>query len=711
MALTKNKTVRNAALFVVVVLAFWLPRGLKLDQFVTVDESKWLVRSANFYEALANDHYQHTFQHGHPGVTIMWAGTLSYLTKFANYPQMTPGQFNWTDDTFDTFLAQQGYAPLDMLATGRQFVVLAAALAIGVAFLFALRLLGWMPALVGFLLIALDPYQAGLTRVLHPDSLLSVFLLLTSLAYLSFLFTGRRWLDLTIAGVAAALTVLTKTPGVFLLPLAGLFSMIEWAAYTPGLPGWRWLDFIRPKTLWRSLWPFLAWLAIAIAVYFVLWPALWVAPRDTLLQVLDISADYAEQGHSSPVFFAGRIINGDPGALFYLVTYLWRTTPVVLLGLALAVLAFVLHNPVTAPRAVKFTALGLALQVFFFYIFMNLGAKKFDRYLLPVYMPLDVLAGLGWAAAAVWLGQARWPSVARYAPAGLLALVLIAQAAVGLPTFPYYLSYYNPLMGGSKRAPEAMLIGWGEGLDQAARYLNETVDTTTARVSSWYPRGPFSYFYNGVTDSNRGEWSADYAVIYDHQFQRELPSRRMMAYFNGLTPVKSFTINDIEYARIYDMRQAPPSDYTVDFGNAIRLVYYDTFSGAMYPGEKFDMTIYFVKTAPIDKNLNLLYRLVNADGHELLRVEGWPEGMLTSQWQIGEILRDNSFEVEIPEGTPPGLYRMEVSFYDPATLDHLPVTSAATGEALPGSLCPGLSDRRRSARKDAQPAGAAGEFR
>ena len=60
-----------------------------------------------------------------------------------------------------------------------------------------------------------------------------------------------------------------------------------------------------------------------------------------------------------------------------------------------------------------------------------------------------------------------------------------------------------------------MFIGWGEGLDEAARYLNETVDTDTAKVSSWYPHGPFSYFYNGVTDSNRGTWNADYSVIYD----------------------------------------------------------------------------------------------------------------------------------------------------------------------------------------------------
>jgi hypothetical protein len=39
-------------------------------------------------------------------------------------------------------------------------------------------------------------------------------------------------------------------------------------------------------------------------------------------------------------------------------------------------------------------------------------------------------------------------------------------------TFPYYLSYYNPLMGGPRKAPQVMQIGWGEGLDQAGRYLD-----------------------------------------------------------------------------------------------------------------------------------------------------------------------------------------------------------------------------------------------
>ncbi|MCC9074532.1 glycosyltransferase family 39 protein [Litorilinea aerophila] len=674
---------RQLLAVLLVALAIWLPRGFQLDQYVTVDESKWLVRSANFYEALVNGHYQHTFQHGHPGVTIMWAGTAGFLWKFPAYARLAPGQFAWTDDAFTDFLNQHGLTALEMLAAGRTFIVLANALVLALAFWYAWRLLGLLPATLGFALIAFSPFHSALSRLMHPDSLLSTFLLFTALAYLHYLHRGRRPLDLLIAGLGAALTILTKTPGIFLFPLLGLYGLVDHVVQVVGTPGWRWRDLVWGRTLVRFVAPLAVWVLIFALFYFLMWPALWVAPVDTLREVLDISGDYALQGHSSPIFFDGRIINGDPGSLFYPVTYLWRSTPPVLLGLLLGLVVLAAGWGPGRERGARQTGWGMLAIALFFTIFMDLGAKKFDRYLLPVYMPLDIVAGLGWGAATLWLARLPRPNLARWAPALLAGGVVLGQAGLSLPTYPYYITYYNPLMGGPAKAPEVMLIGWGEGLDEAARYLNETVDPNTTTVSSWYPRGPFSYFYKGVTDSNRAFWEADYDVIYHHQWQRELPSRRMMAYFNTLTPVKTISLNGIEYVRIYDMRQAPAADYTVEWGNAIRLVYYDTFSGAMYPGMRFDMTMYLVKVAPLDKNLNILVRLVNADGHELMRVDGWPEGMATAKWPIGEVLRSNDYKVDIPPDTPPGLYRIEVSFYDPATLEHLPVTSVNTGELLP----------------------------
>ncbi len=149
--------------FLLVVIAVWLPRGLKLDQFVTVDEPKWLVRSANFLQAMDSGELQHTFQHGHPGVTIMWAGTAAFMMRFPEYTTVTPGQFNWTDYQFDDFMKEHGHTSLQMLATGRAIVVLIIALALGLAFLYAQRLLGWWPSIMGFGLIILDPFQVGLS--------------------------------------------------------------------------------------------------------------------------------------------------------------------------------------------------------------------------------------------------------------------------------------------------------------------------------------------------------------------------------------------------------------------------------------------------------------------------------------------------------------------------------------------------------------------
>lgn len=666
---------------VAIALAVWLPRAFQLDHFVTIDESKWLVRSANFYQAVSHGNLIDTFQHGHPGVMIMYAGTAGYLWQFPDYVAHEHVQHRWGDEFMD-LLQSYGYAPIDMLAAGRTFVVIFNVIALTLAFLYAVRLIGLWPAFAGFILIAFDPFHAALSRFLHPDSLLSTFMLLATLAFLAYHFAGRRLADLIAAGAFTALAWLTKTPSIFLIPLFGLITLIELAAHVTARPGWRWQELVNLAALWRVVRALAIWAVAAVAVYFALWPALWVNPEWTLAQVFDISSDYATQGHSSPVFFNGAIYNGDPGFWFYPINYLWRTTPIVMVGVMLLGIGFFLRDSLVRRRAVMLTVISLAASILFFDIFMSLAAKKFDRYLLPVFMPFDLLAAIGWVAMLAWLAgrvRARWSQVA--AP-GLLGVALLVQAGLAINTYPYYMSYYNPTMGGADKAEEVMFIGWGEGLDEAARYLNQTVDTAQATVASWYERGPFSFFYDGPTSSNRYVWEADYAVIYNHQWQRELPSRRMIAYFDTLTPIHSVWLDGINYAGVYDMRDAPPAPYSVEWGDAIRLVYYDTYSGAMYPGQRFDMTIYWVKTGELDIDYNIKLRLVNQDGHELLKSEGKPLGMPTSKWEIGSILRDNAYRVDIPPGTPPGLYRMEISFYDPATFDHLTGVQLSTGNPV-----------------------------
>ena len=120
-------------------------------------------------------------------------------------------------------------------------------------------------------------------------------------------------------------------------------------------------------------------------------------------------------------------------------------------------------------------------------------------------------------------------------------------------------------MGGLEKAPETMMIGWGEGLDQAARYLNAKPNVQDLKIRSWYPIGPFSFFFNGRTiiedfapypDELK---KSDYYVLYAHQWQRQLPSKEFVDYFDRQTPEHVIYLNGLDYARLYRWDEMQPN--------------------------------------------------------------------------------------------------------------------------------------------------------
>ncbi len=157
-------------LYILVLLSIWLPRALALDRFVTVDEPKWLARSANFYLALANGDLAGTFTREHPGVTITWAGMAGFLLRYPDYIRETPGRLTESWE-IEPVLRENGKEPVEILEAGRAFVVLMITLALFLSFHKSVLLIGLWPAVAGFLLIAFDPFLVGLSRLLHLDGL------------------------------------------------------------------------------------------------------------------------------------------------------------------------------------------------------------------------------------------------------------------------------------------------------------------------------------------------------------------------------------------------------------------------------------------------------------------------------------------------------------------------------------------------------------
>ncbi|MBA3555659.1 MAG: hypothetical protein H0W29_12990 [Gemmatimonadales bacterium] len=222
-----------------------------------------------------------------------------------------------------------------------------------------------------------------------------------------------------------------------------------------------------------------------------------------------------------------------------------------------------------AERSHRLTAGVLLLFAVLFTFLMSIGGKKFDRYLLPVYAPLDLVAAMGWLAAMTWLKN-RAHQFGRLGAASLGGVAVAGQFATAIPAFPYYFSYYNPLLGGTAKAPGVMMVGWGEGLDQAARYLNALPGADRLRVSTWFWNGTFSYFFRGPSLPGRftpdsaalRQWlSTDYCVLYINQRQRGRLPRELVDYVAGLKPVRVVRIQGLEYAQIYHVRASPIPAY------------------------------------------------------------------------------------------------------------------------------------------------------
>ena len=549
-----SETRLGFVLLVVLALAILLPRGLALNKFVTADEPKWLARSGNFYLALSTGDLAGTFTREHPGVTVTWLGAIGLMLRYPGYVQDAPGRLEDASE-IEPVLREHGVQPIAVLQAGRFLVVLVITITLLLSFVEARRVIGLWPAFIGFMLLALDPFFAGLTRLLHLDGLVSSLMLLSILSYMVYLFRGRKTADLLISGIAAGLAWLTKSPAFFLAPFLGLLALFDLVRTWTG-KGW-----ISWEDLWQESRPLLVWAGLGWLVFVILWPSMWVNPVTTLSRIFAEATTYAEEGHSTDIFFNGSIIAGDPGKRFYPVVYLWRTSPVILAGLGLAGIWFILALRYKGEEVLRWVAVSLVAFAALFSIFMTLGSKKFDRYLLPVFPPLDLVSGIGWYAAGAWLGRLGRPGWSKFALPALAILAIGWQALGTVRTYPYYLSYYDPLMGGSRKAPGVMMIGWGEGLDQAARYLDDKPDAESLRVMAWYPDGAFSYLFDGETLGAEPEWEetqpifmeSDYVVTYAHQWQRNLPFPEMLAYLRTLEPEYVVILNGIEYAQVYKM--------------------------------------------------------------------------------------------------------------------------------------------------------------
>jgi hypothetical protein len=115
---------------------------------------------------------------------------------------------------------------------------------------------------------------------------------------------------------------------------------------------------------------------------------------------------------------------------------------------------------------------------------------------------------------------------------------------------PYPLSFYNPLLGGAPAASQLIIVGWGEGTDQAAAYLDRQPNADRIIVMSLYN--------DLITPRFRGigvppwDWQkADYLADYVNMEQRKLLPRPLQQLVQRQSPDYTVRINGLDYLRVY----------------------------------------------------------------------------------------------------------------------------------------------------------------
>ena len=174
----------------------------------------------------------------------------------------------------------------------------------------------------------------------------------------------------------------------------------------------------------------------ALVTFVAVWPAIWLAPVEMIGRMIAFLRETGGEPDEVGSFFFGQAL-GDPGPLYYPVALAFRLSPGLLVGLLGLVIGWRRVQEKGALCLVLLFITGFALM-------MILSPKKFDRYLLPIEPMLAVMAAVGAVSAARSL---IWTHSRVVAMAIVIGLQFISVVSV----YPYYLAYYNPLLGGGPR--------------------------------------------------------------------------------------------------------------------------------------------------------------------------------------------------------------------------------------------------------------------
>lgn len=653
-------------MLLVLFLCALAPRALARRDFVTVDEAyHWFSRVETFLTAVQQGDYAATDIIGHPGVTTMWLGSLGRLAH--------------------TALVERGYIPhadsdpFLYWAFLRFPVAFTTSLSVALGWLLLRRLFEKRVALLAALLWATDPFLVAHSQLLHLDALATSFMILALLAALAAFAPATpatshptvRWSLLLCSAVAGGLALLTKSPSVAIVPIVGLIPLV-----------WVVRQWPKARTAWKTgALALLVWGVGVAVVWVALWPLAWVDLRTAIYHVFVQVKYEGASPHGWGNFFLGQAV-ADPGPLFYPVVLVLRMTPWTMIGLVAA--GFLIGKRSQDGEKNAFPSPGLLiLFALCFTLALSILPKKFDRYILPTFPVLNLVAASGIVGivdrVVGWLRTRT--SLAFTAKQGILLwLLILAGLAFNLAWYhPYELAYYNPLVGGGRTAVQAIPVGWGEGYEQAGAFISAQPDGCDRAVASWFAPVMEKFLCNHwVVSMDRvfEPGKVSYAVLYRDQLQRQNKPEATAYLLNNFpfARVHTVEIHGIEYAYVYQLPLPNSHRMLTNFGSSIQLVGYDVDTTAVHSSGVLTLTLQWMPLEPIGEDYAMFVHIFDTQGNRVGQIDVPPGGPRapTSAWKLHSY-RTWFHPVPIPADLPGGRYWIVMGLYRTGDFARLPV--------------------------------------
>jgi hypothetical protein len=196
-------------------------------------------------------------------------------------------------------------------------------------------------------------------------------------------------------------------------------------------------------------------------------------------------------------------------------------------------------------------------------------------------------------------------------------------------------------------------------------------------VTYYYPYSelvfpiPAGYPDPSVIDDELREIATDFERIYAifwAEAERD-PNRLVERWLDeNAFKARDEWVGDVRFVTYSVPAEIPAGiDTRLDFpvGEAIKLVGFTPSDDRLFPGDIYQISLFWMTEEELDKRYKVFLHLVDQEGRIVSQRDSEPGGglALTTTWQPGTLVTDNH-GLYIPLDTPPGEYTLFIGVYD-----------------------------------------------